>query len=392
VSSPSAGVECHGIWKQFRRGEFHDSLRDLVSSLVRPRDSRQVDERTFWALQDISFDVRPGQSLGVIGPNGSGKSTLLKLLSRILKPTRGHLRVQGRMGSLIEVAAGFHPDLTGRENVYLQGAIMGMKPSDIPRKFDQIVDFAGVAEFIDTPVKRYSSGMNARLGFAIAAHLDPDVLLIDEVLAVGDLGFQQKAFSRIRELVTSGIPVVLVSHQLDRVAELCTDCLLLDHGVVARRGSPNECIGEYLNPARSGAVASSDAPMIIEQMALVEGAVLTSGKFVQLVVRGAIRAPLPGHVEPLALIVRNASTGAIVSAVGSALDPTSLPVGGFEVAVELQMNVPPGIYVVESVVWNRSIDAPLATGPSITLQVGEGPRFAGSVQLNAIMRVQSIVR
>src|SRR5439155_25060867 len=176
-----------GVWKKFRRGEHHDSLRDLIPALARRLGTRRepaLDADEFWVLRDVSFEVKPGQVLGIIGPNGAGKSTALKLLTRILKPTKGTARVHGRVGALIELAAGFHPDLTGRENIFLQGAIMGMRRDDIRRRFDEIIEFAGIPDFIDTPVKRYSSGMNARLGFAIAAHLDPEVLLIDEVLAV----------------------------------------------------------------------------------------------------------------------------------------------------------------------------------------------------------------
>jgi lipopolysaccharide transport system ATP-binding protein len=195
-------VRFERIWKKFRRGVLHDSLRDLVPALsrglLRGRRRGGLGEREFWALRDVSFEVRPGQALGIIGPNGAGKSTVLKLLTRILRPTAGCARVEGRVGALIEIAAGFHPDLSGRENVYLQGAMMGMRRREIARKFDAIVEFAELAPFIDTQVKRYSSGMNARLGFAIAAHLDPDVLIIDEVLAVGDYAFQRRAFGRIQ--------------------------------------------------------------------------------------------------------------------------------------------------------------------------------------------------
>ena len=185
------GIEFHHVWKRFRRGELHDSLRDLLPAMAKRlvgRAQRADELRTgdFWALKDVSFRVEPGQALGIIGPNGAGKSTVLKILTRILRPNRGGCTVRGRIGALIEVAAGFHPDLTGRENVFLQGAIMGMSAADTLRKFDEIVEFSGIADFIDTPVKRYSSGMNARLGFSIAVHLDPDVLIIDEVLAVGD--------------------------------------------------------------------------------------------------------------------------------------------------------------------------------------------------------------
>src|SRR5215831_3422349 len=212
---PDPAVIFDGVWKKFRRGERHNSLRDLVPALakriLRQGSSSNLEQEEFWALKDVSFAVHPGQALAIIGPNGAGKSTILKLLTRILKPTRGRCEVHGRFGALIEVAAGFHQDLTGRENIYLQGTIMGMRRVEIDRKLEEIVEFSGIADFLDTQVKRYSSGMNARLGFSIAAHLDPEVLLIDEVLAVGDLAFQQKAFDRLKAVVRRNIPVVVVS-------------------------------------------------------------------------------------------------------------------------------------------------------------------------------------
>jgi lipopolysaccharide transport system ATP-binding protein len=212
------------VWKKFHRGAVHDSLRDLIPATVGRILGRARNEDVglgdgdFWAVKDLSFEVGPGECLGIIGPNGSGKSTTLKLLTRIYAPTRGRTLITGRVGTLIEISAGFHGDLTGRENVFLQGSIMGMRIKEVARKFDEIVEFSGISEFIDTPVKRYSSGMNARLGFSIAAHLEPDVLVIDEVLAVGDLSFQQKAFGRIRDMTRSGIPVIMVSHQLECAA------------------------------------------------------------------------------------------------------------------------------------------------------------------------------
>src|SRR6266542_6377281 len=251
------GIEFDHVWKRFRGGELHDSLRDLVPALSKRLFGRapRADELRagdFWALKDVSFTVEPGQALGIIGPNGAGKSTVLKILTRIMRPNRGAFAVRGRVGALIEVAAGFHPDLTGRENVFLQGAIMGMSAADTLRKFDEIVEFSGISEFIDTPVKRYSSGMSARLGLSSAVHLDPDVLMIDEVLAVGDYSFQQRAFGRIRELVRRDIPVIVVSHQLDRIAELCTHAILLNRGEVVRQGKAADCIATYvLSPAQT---------------------------------------------------------------------------------------------------------------------------------------------
>jgi len=239
-----------GVWKKFRRGEHHDSLRDLIPSLAKRLTSRKreqpLDADEFWVLRNVSFEVKPGQAMGIIGPNGAGKSTALKVLTRILKPTRGQIRVRGRVGALIELAAGFHPDLTGRENIFLQGAIMGMRRDAIRRRFDEIVDFAGIPDFIDTPVKRYSSGMNARLGFAIAAHLDPEVLLIDEVLAVGDFTFQQKCYARLEEFRREGIPIAFVSHNMQAIASLCDQVMLLRPAQDPIVGDVPDVLAEYV--------------------------------------------------------------------------------------------------------------------------------------------------
>ncbi len=240
------GIIFDQVSKKFRRGERHDSLRDLLPAMLRRRTNRdELSDQEFWAVRDVSFAVAPGEALAIIGPNGAGKSTILKLLNRILPPTQGRCEVRGRAGALIEVAAGFHPDLTGRENVFLQGAIMGMRRAEIARKFDDIVDFAGVGEFVDTPVKRYSSGMNARLGFSVAAHLDPDVLIIDEVLSVGDAVFQEQCIARMRQLAASGVPLVFVSHNLPAVLDLCTRGLVLVRGTAAFQGTAAEAVRHY---------------------------------------------------------------------------------------------------------------------------------------------------
>jgi ABC-type polysaccharide/polyol phosphate transport system ATPase subunit len=243
------------VWKKFRRGERHDSLRDLFPSLVRRMVGRQpsgdLADQEFWALQDVSFEASRGEALGIIGPNGAGKSTSLKLLTKILRPTRGHCHVNGRVGAVIEVAAGFHPDLTGRENVFLQGAIMGMKRTEIARRLDEIVDFSGISAFIDTPVKRYSSGMQARLGFSVAAHLEPDVLFIDEVLSVGDMSFQQKCLERMRENVRAGVTLVFVSHNLQAVAALCKRALVCGRGRLLFDGPTEQALTVYLQAAQT---------------------------------------------------------------------------------------------------------------------------------------------
>jgi len=262
-------LEFDGVWKKFKKGEVFDSLRDLIPALAKSLFSRnnrgELQKREFWALQDVSFQVKRGEAFGIIGANGAGKSTILKLLSKILRPNRGRITTHGRLSALIEVGAGFHPDLTGRENVYLNGAILGMKRQEITQKFDEIVEFSGIGDFIDTPVKRYSSGMYARLGFAVAAHVDPDILLVDEVLAVGDAAFQKKCLGRMSEVSRGGRTVVFVSHNMGAVASLCTRALLLRQGQLAMDGTADAVIRQYLssfmasaehafehNPERSG--------------------------------------------------------------------------------------------------------------------------------------------
>jgi len=244
-----SAVEFNGVWKKFARGEIFDSLRDLIPSLAKSAFSRNarrtLRENEFWALQDVSFKVAPGEALGIIGPNGSGKSTTLKLLSGILKPDRGDLKVLGRLSTLIELGAGFHPDLTGRENIYLNGTILGMRRTEIDRKFDEIVEFSELREFLDTPVKRYSSGMHARLGFAVAAHVNPEVLIVDEVLSVGDYHFQQRCFDKMREFLKRGIGVVFVSHNMTAVSALCKSALLLRKGTPVYQGDVSTAIQKY---------------------------------------------------------------------------------------------------------------------------------------------------
>lgn len=249
-------VEVQGVSKKFRRGELHDSLRDLVPALLRRAARRgpppELAAREFWALHDVSFAVERGQALGVIGGNGAGKSTLLRLLGRIMRPTRGTVRIHGRLSALIEVSAGFHPDLTGRENIFLYGTILGMTQQDIRRHFDDIVAFSGLEEFIDTPVKRYSSGMFARLGFSVAAHVEPDVLLVDEVLSVGDFVFQRRCMERMHQAIHQGTTIVFVSHNLHAVTDLCGRVLLLDRGRVVADDVPPRVVQTYLGSTLAG--------------------------------------------------------------------------------------------------------------------------------------------
>jgi lipopolysaccharide transport system ATP-binding protein len=239
-----------------KNATFRDAIVDLVRSplkKLRARIGEPTDSAdTFWALKDVSFDVHQGEVLGLVGRNGAGKSTLLKVLSRITEPTEGKATLRGRVASLLEVGTGFHPELTGRENIYLNGAILGMRKVEIDRKFDAIVEFAEVTKFLDTQVKRYSSGMYVRLAFAVAAHLEPEILIVDEVLAVGDANFQKKCLGKMSDVVKDGRTILFVSHNMDAVASLCTHTLLVSGGRVGERLTPDEGIKQYLALSNEG--------------------------------------------------------------------------------------------------------------------------------------------
>lgn len=263
-----AAIRVEGLGKMYRIGgpvERYKTLRDTVSQAVTGIGQRVRGlfggengagrkYETIWALKDVSFEVQPGEVVGIIGRNGAGKSTLLKILSRITEPTEGRVEIRGRVGSLLEVGTGFHPELTGRENVYLNGAILGMTRAEVDRKFDEIVAFAEVEKFIDTPVKHYSSGMYLRLGFSVAAHLEPDILLIDEVLAVGDLDYQRKCVGKMKDVSRAGRSVLFVSHNMTAVNGLCSAAMLLENGRLLMRGVAQEVVNIH---KKSISVASS---------------------------------------------------------------------------------------------------------------------------------------
>jgi lipopolysaccharide transport system ATP-binding protein len=244
-------ITVEGLSKRYRIGELqsaYGTLRDSLAAAGRrvvQREHRPHYEE-LWALHHVSFQVEEGQVLGVIGRNGAGKSTLLKILTRITTPTEGRATIRGHVGSLLEVGTGFHPELTGRENVFLNGSVLGMKRREIIRKFSEIVEFSGVEAFIDTPVKRYSSGMSVRLAFAVAAHLEPEILLVDEVLAVGDAEFQRRCLGRMEELSESGRTVLFVSHQMQAIAQLCDRAIWLEKGRIAADGPSSEIVARYL--------------------------------------------------------------------------------------------------------------------------------------------------
>lgn len=239
-------IEVKGLWKEYQRGaqkEQYLSLRNQLFKNLKPQKKKEA----FWALEDINFKVEQGDSLAIIGRNGAGKSTLLKILSKITPPTKGEITLRGRLAALLEVGTGFHPELTGRENIYLNGSILGLERKEINRQFDAIVDFSGVESSLDTPLKHYSSGMQLRLAFSVAAHLEPEILVVDEVLAVGDSTFQQKCIEKMMEVTQSGRTVLFVSHNIQAIKNLCNTGILLKEGLFDYSGSIDDTINHYLN-------------------------------------------------------------------------------------------------------------------------------------------------
>jgi lipopolysaccharide transport system ATP-binding protein len=295
-------IEVAGISKRYRLGETHVALlSERVERALRLRGGGEEATREFWALRDVSFSIERGEILGVIGRNGAGKSTLLKILARITAPTAGRAELRGRVASLLEVGTGFHPELTGRENVFLNGAILGMSRREVAARFDEIVAFAGVERFVDTPVKRYSSGMYVRLAFAVAAHVEASILLVDEVLSVGDAEFQKRSLGKMGDVARSGRTVIFVSHNLTVMRSLCTRGLLLEGGAVASLGPVTEALARYASGGRTGAAASlrtpeGDGPAVVgvEVRSLRganEGRVVVGAPFVIAV---TVAVPAPG--------------------------------------------------------------------------------------------------
>ncbi len=270
--SSDVSISVENLSKRYRIGlkeEMHDTLGAAVASWLKSPQSNfrrlrrlsrfeedEDGEDILWALRNVSFEVRTGEVIGIIGRNGAGKSTLLKVLSRITEPTSGRAVINGRLASLLEVGTGFHPELTGRENVYLNGTILGMSKQEVDKKFDEIVEFSGITKFIDTPVKRFSSGMRVRLGFAVAAHLEPEILLVDEVLAVGDAGFQRKCLGKMDDISKSGRTVIFVSHQMASITALCSKCILMTGGRLDRFGETKPIVEEYLQGFSDGKAKS----------------------------------------------------------------------------------------------------------------------------------------
>ncbi len=395
-------LEMDQVCKKFRRGEIYDSLRDLIPAITgrffRATNDEQLEEQEFWALKDVSFQVNRGEAFGIIGYNGAGKSTILKLLSGIMKPTLGQLSVHGTLSALIEVGAGFHPDLTGRENIFLNGSILGMPKKEIREKFDEIVEFSGLEEFIDTPVKRYSSGMYARLGFSVAAHVNPDVLIVDEVLSVGDFMFQQKCVKRMHSVIRSGATVIFVSHNLRAVAELCNRCLLLERGRVIELGETGIAIKTYME--RAGRQhADVDASDVSVTEFVVRGKSGDSVKFEsgeKVWIDVSIKARKKVDRAAVVIFIKDESYYEIFNTSTERLghEPLNLSPGEtYRCTFELDLHLAHGTFYFGAMVYRYDIEKTYAEEfPAATVYVSSANGVRGAVNCNPRVLTQEVRR
>lgn len=374
------------VYKRFRKGEVFNSLRDLVPALTgRMFQREELAEREFWALRDVSFEVKQGEAFGIIGHNGAGKSTILKILSRIMRPTKGDMEVNGRLSSLLELTAGFHPDLTGRENIFLNGTILGMSRREIESKLDQIISFSELEEFIDTPVKRYSSGMYARLGFSVAAHVDPDVLIIDEVLSVGDYMFQQRCMERMSSILKGGATVLFVSHNLKAVTQLCSRAMLISKGEVAIVGSTDSVVRHYLSDAQKATEDDESKPVYISQVRVSdetgERSTFESGQTAWIDVEVTARE----RVEKLALLLwlTDATQYQIFHTSTEQLGHTRFsldPGETYRCRFELSLNMAHGTFYVGVAIGRYDIQKAYdLKGPAATVFIGSTSAVRGAV-------------
>jgi lipopolysaccharide transport system ATP-binding protein len=354
-------IRAENLGKRYRLGEAlrSDTLRDAMAARFASGGAR-AETSELWALREVAFDVAQGDCLGILGRNGAGKSTLLKLLSRITEPTTGRIELRGRVASLLEVGTGFHPELTGRENVFLNGALLGMKRDEIRRRFDAIVAFAEIERFLDTPVKRYSSGMYMRLAFAIAAHLEPEILIVDEVLAVGDALFQRKCLGKMGEVAREGRTVLFVSHNLTALSTLCRTGLVLEHGQVSARGAIAECVRAYLagllrdreseRTLPAGEYGFRRVRVLDAQGRAADGALESGGDYR---LEFDCRLPSSPDVNVGFTLYSEAELPALS---GSARDDIAvLAAGDVRLQVALPLSrLPSGRYRVEGAVWDRA--------------------------------------
>jgi lipopolysaccharide transport system ATP-binding protein len=352
-----AAVRVEGLGKRYRLGEERP-----LASLVR-RFGGGPDEEELWALRDVSFEVACGEAIGIVGRNGAGKSTLLKVLARIAEPTTGSAVLRGRVGSLLEVGTGFHPELTGRENVYLNGAILGLRKREIRRRFDEIVDFSGVARFLDTPVKRYSSGMRVRLAFAVAAHLEPEILIVDEVLAVGDAEFQSRCLGKMSEVAGEGRTVLFVSHNLAALQALCTRAVWLAEGRVAGIGEVASIVDAYLAESHQRA----DSPVAERQDRTGSGAF----RFTRVELRGgnpASAGSRPATGAPLAIALGYTAASAA-------------PLKNVRVAVQFLDALGGRVFAIDTRFLNADF-AEIPPAGELVCEIPDLPLAAGRYQLN----------
>lgn len=383
MSKPIA-IRVRGLGKRYERGAHHVHHESFRKALVyRARRAfrlikREAQSESFWALQDATFDIRQGENVGIIGLNGAGKSTLLKMLSRIVEPTTGSARLHGRIGALLEVGTGFHPELTGRENLYMYGSILGMTQAEVSRKYEQIVEFSGIGDFIDTPVKRYSSGMYVRLGFAVAAHLDPEILFLDEVLAVGDLAFQRKCLDYAKSLQQKDATILFVSHNMFSIKTMCERVIYIRKGRVAFDGAVDEGIAQYEEDCRLAAPKGwgkpEDWPIYVTECDLIDSAgisrtVFDFGASVRVRVRYMARQRLE-HPNFVVTVVR--SDGVVCATYSTELDGLPLPV--VEGAGMIELHTPPlrltaEMYTVHVAVRKRGFQDVLCNQTGATLHV-----------------------
>ncbi|MHC4469968.1 MAG: ABC transporter ATP-binding protein [Planctomycetota bacterium] len=367
-------VRFDSVSKRFRKGESATALRDLIPNLLRRLRGRpRTDEREFWALRDVSFEVREGEVLGIIGPNGAGKSTTLKLTAGILRPNGGSVSVDGSLSALIEVAAGFHPDLTGRENVFLNGSVLGLKRRVIRERFDEIIDFAELREFVDTPVKRYSTGMHMRLGFSVAVHVDPEIFLIDEVLAVGDLAFRQKCMRRIRDLREKRKTILFVSHKMRDVRAVCDRVIYLREGRIHEQGDPVDVTRVFEADMKGKSQMelaglrrsqrAGDSPVTIRDVGVTD----LGGRETDRVVAGEgfrvrVRVDVAERLRsPVLSVMLLRSDDICVCHASTRLLGPEVPGLEGECEFEVEFEHPPLVedhYTVETVVWNEEMNIP----------------------------------
>lgn len=346
-------IHVRGLSKRYRVGERERylALRDVLARALSLRRTPKKPADTFWAVRDVDLDVSQGEVVGLIGRNGAGKTTFLKLLSRITRPTSGFAEVHGRVGSLLEVGTGFHPELTGQENIYLSGAILGMNRREIQAKRDAIVEFAGVERFIDTPLKHYSSGMQMRLAFAVAAHLEPEILLVDEVLAVGDLEFQKKCLGKMAEVSRSGRTIIFVSHQMGQIRRLCERVIWFDAGKIRQSGPTGEVVSAYESSAlEAEEPASGENRCFLRWSICGQGNVVRDG-LREVVFHFHVRLREPIEQGHFGLVLM---TDASMVMAGWGFDDISIPAGEQELTVRLPaLPLRPGAYNVMTSIFNH---------------------------------------